>query len=156
MEAQTLGEAIEQRRGELGLSIAGASKRAGVARSTWQQIERGVRLAVHSKTLAQMDQALQLSPGTLYNVANNDGVSVHELERVETFTFVIPPGELEDDTHARRRLMRIAQDAPIDQIWDVLHEFVRNTQARETEEQALLATMKKLWKQVTSGEETLG
>ena len=156
MEAKTLGQTIEQRRGELGLSIALASKRAGVARSTWQQIERGVRLAVHSKTLAQMDRALQLPQGTLFTVANGDGVMVHEVERVETFSFVIAPGEMDDDTQARRRLLRIAQDASIDEVWDILHEYVRRREARESEERVMLSRMRKLWEQLQSEGENVG
>lgn len=65
MMALELGEVIRNRREQLKLSQVAAAKRAGISRSTWIELEAGVRPEPQSSTLDRIDTALDWKPGTL-------------------------------------------------------------------------------------------
>jgi transcriptional regulator with XRE-family HTH domain len=60
-----LGEIIEQRRLELGLTKSEAARLAGVSRGTWHEVEAGRRTNMLADTLNLFDKALGWERGTL-------------------------------------------------------------------------------------------
>jgi transcriptional regulator with XRE-family HTH domain len=59
-----LGELIKQRRMNLGLSLQGAAKKAGVARNTWTGAEAGAR-TVRSYRWSVLERVLEWAPGSI-------------------------------------------------------------------------------------------
>jgi DNA-binding XRE family transcriptional regulator len=55
----TIGQIVEQRRLDLGLTKAAAARRAGVSRGTWHELESGHRPNMQPDTMHQIDVADQ-------------------------------------------------------------------------------------------------
>lgn len=67
--ASLLATFVRERRLELGLSIAGAARKAGVDRGTWYDIESGTRTNMLPATLNRIDKALDWELGHLRRLA---------------------------------------------------------------------------------------
>lgn len=73
MAADLLALAMADRRHELGLTVVEASKRAGIARSTWSDIETRKRERITSSVGLRIDDVLGWVPGTTARAfATND------------------------------------------------------------------------------------
>lgn len=64
MSRQLLALAITDRRQELGLTVVEAAKRAGVARSTWSDLELLKRERITASVARRVDDVLGWAPGT--------------------------------------------------------------------------------------------
>ncbi|TWS20817.1 helix-turn-helix transcriptional regulator [Tsukamurella asaccharolytica] len=69
-----LGEAVKNRRGELGMSQADVMKAGGPSDTTQSKIELGVALKVGAQTLAKYDRALRWKSGRARAVLMGDAV----------------------------------------------------------------------------------
>lgn len=64
MSREALGTAMRTRREELGLTVVDAVARAGVARSTWRELEAGSRTRLTASVAVGIDTALGWRQGT--------------------------------------------------------------------------------------------
>jgi hypothetical protein len=62
------GEVVEARRVQLGLSKSEASRRAGLTRGTWHEVESGVRRELQPLTYNRVDETLGWESGTLWSL----------------------------------------------------------------------------------------
>ena len=76
-----IGKTIEARRNELGLSKVEASRRAGVNRGTWHDIEEGRRHGMLPNTLLRIDKAMRWDPGTTYRMISGTAEPEQQIEQ---------------------------------------------------------------------------
>jgi len=131
----SLGEIIEERRLELGLTKSEAARRAGVSRGTWHEIESGRRAQMLAGTLALFDSALSLERGTLRRLSTRgQRPGADLLFEAETSTVVadiksghVPPDvqiyTTDNATAWRRRLVSLAATMNADEVRKVV-EFI--------------------------------
>lgn len=107
MSRELLSLAMNDRRHELGLSLIEAARRAGVARSTWSDLEAAKRQRVTATVARRVDDVLGWAPTTTYRAFNSDDPNY-------LFQFSGTGTELGDqyrlvDADGRTRLERIAR-----------------------------------------------
>jgi transcriptional regulator with XRE-family HTH domain len=113
---ESLATKLRERREELGLSKVEAARRAGISRTTWHELEEGMRDGAHVGTLRQIAAALEMPADKLGVKVNVDGfvvrddgtMSVSEAKKV----FVSHASE---DT-ARLEMIRLALELPLRQV----------------------------------------
>lgn len=101
---RTLGEVIEDRRQQLGLTKSKAARLAGVSRGTWHEVESGKRTHMLADTLNLFDKALGYERGTLRNLGKAP-------KPVPT----VPAGS-DDENELRMQLVRYAMTQPLQEI----------------------------------------
>ena len=103
---QTLGEIIEARRLELGLTKSAAARLAGVSRGTWHEVEGDKRTNMLADTLNLFDVALRWDRGTLRRISRPLATSTPN-----------------DDSALRQRLATYADTLSIEQVRRIVDDI---------------------------------
>jgi DNA-binding XRE family transcriptional regulator len=107
----TLGQRVEARRIELGLTKSAAARRAGVSRGTWYEVETDRRQDLHPDTYFAIDRALEWDRGTARAHAQPSSFAEVEMA-APTDAERMPSSIAAQMTELHRRMAAIEQSPP--------------------------------------------
>lgn len=115
----TLGEIIEERRLQLGLTKSEAARLAGVSRGTWHEVETGKRANMLADTLNLFDKALGYERGTLRQATRPQPMS--DLVPRTPAPAVFISHSHDEDLELRMQLVRLAMTMTGDEVRSAIH-----------------------------------
>lgn len=104
---KAVADIVEQRRLDLGLSVAAVARKAGINNVTWRRVENGAPILAHN--LAKVEKALCWPAGYLSSVLSGDEVVPYE------------------DTPQTEVPNRRSTDEPIAHMFESLHVQIDNS-----------------------------